>query len=360
MSKKIKLRYILLAISLLCVIFGTFLIFSTPLKNKAEKGIEKVQLVIDRKIGIETARLLRDRKIGNAHRLNMINAYGNNSAFHPSVVNFSEEWNGYKYWMAHTPYPNADDGQENPHIMVSNDLEKWVEPAGFKNPLEPVPENYEHTKVYNSDVELVYNEETKELECWWRFVEDRKLIIYRKTTKDGVNWSEREVVLESEDRYKRDYISLALVYEDDTYKMWYVDTPYSVYYIESTDLETWTEPIKLNIEYKNPKLQSWHLDVIHNDGLYEMVINAFIEGKNRRTMSLYYSKSTDNVIWTRAEKILKPSPKDDEWDNKGLYRASLMYEGDKCYMFYSGISKKSKTVYEGVGIMLLSDRWKNK
>lgn len=296
---------------------------------------------------------------GNAHRLEFENAYGNNSAYHPSVINFGEKWNGYKYWMSHTPYPNADDSKENPHIMVSNNLEHWVEPNGFTNPLEPVPEAYIHTKIYNSDAELVYNADTKELECWWRFVDDINddLIIYRKTTKDGVDWTEKQEILHTS-RHTRDFISLALIYEESKYKMWYVDVGYVVRYIESKDLKNWSEPIEVEITYDNPDLMSWHLDVVHENGIYEMVINAFVKGKNRRTMNLYYSKSKDNINWTEAKIILKPAKGTDNWDNKGLYRASLMYDKNDCYMFYSGISKKSSEVYEGVGIVKLSNKWR--
>lgn len=337
------LKYLLLTTIILTFILG----WAIPVVYKLNQKIETYQ-----------SEQLRTE--GNAHRLEMTNAYGNNSAYHPSVVNFGHKWNGYKYWMAHTPYPNADDGKENPHIMVSNDLKVWTEPQGFKNPLEPTPENYVHTKIYNSDTELVYNTDTKELECWWRFVDDinEDLIIYRKTTKDGINWSEKQVVIEEENRYVRDYISLSLIYEDHKYKMWYVDSPYLIYYIESSDLINWSEPIEVKVSYQDPTLRSWHLDVVHEDGLYEMVVNAFVEGKNRRTMNLYYSKSIDNINWTEARTILKPTKGTNNWDNKGLYRASLMYDGDDCYMFYSGISKNSKQVYEGVGLLKISNKWR--
>ena len=346
MKNKNKLKDILFIIGILCVTVVIAFLLVSVRGNAVEK--------------LETFQPIGDRQSGNAHRLEMTNAYGNNSAYHPSVINFGKKWNGYKYWMAHTPYPDANDEQENPHIMVSNDLENWSEPKGFKNPLEPAPKNFVHTKIYNSDVELVYNTDTHEIECWWRFVDDvnKQLIIYRKTSKDGITWTEKEIVLNTENRLVRDFISPALLYEDGKYKMWYVDSPYSIYYIESQDLKSWTEPREIKVEYQDLNLRSWHLDVVHEDGLYEMVVNAFEPGKSRRTMNLYYSKSQDNVNWTKAETILEPARYTNEWDNKGLYRASLMYEENECYLFYSGISKNSKKVYEGVGILKLSGKWR--
>ena len=59
---------------------------------------------------------------------------------HPSIKWFENGWNGYKYWMAVTPYPNGSAFYENPCIIASNDLVSWVEPTPGVNPLDAVPE----------------------------------------------------------------------------------------------------------------------------------------------------------------------------------------------------------------------------
>src|SRR5699024_7190098 len=41
-------------------------------------------------------------------------------AIHPKVLYFPNSWNGYKYWMAFTPYTNSDIKTENPSIVASN------------------------------------------------------------------------------------------------------------------------------------------------------------------------------------------------------------------------------------------------
>ena len=43
------------------------------------------------------------------YQLNIISEYGDNEAYHPKVLSFENDWNGYKYWMSYTPYPQGDD-----------------------------------------------------------------------------------------------------------------------------------------------------------------------------------------------------------------------------------------------------------
>ncbi len=60
---------------------------------------------------------------------------GKNQPTHPSVIDMGEEWNGFRYWMAYSPYPNADGGEENPCIGASNDMLHWKTPNGLYNPI---------------------------------------------------------------------------------------------------------------------------------------------------------------------------------------------------------------------------------
>ena len=58
---------------------------------------------------------------------------GKDQPTHPSVISFEKKWNGYKYWMVYTPYPEANGEEENPCIAVSNDLYKWETPYGVSH-----------------------------------------------------------------------------------------------------------------------------------------------------------------------------------------------------------------------------------
>ena len=154
-------------------------------------------------------------------RLNLESVYGDIQAYHPKVISFKNKWNGYKYWMSYTPYPYGDSKKENPHVVASNDGINFKFPSNIKV-LDEVKDTA-NGKRYNSDSHLVYNETNNELECWWRYVDDvsNKVILYRRKTTDGVNWSEKEAVITA-NRKKQDYLSPAIIYEDNMYKMWFV------------------------------------------------------------------------------------------------------------------------------------------
>lgn len=300
---------------------------------------------------------VRNANKHSAHPLKMTNAYGNIFNYHPSVYYFENGWNGYKYWCAYTPYEKNNDYWENPHIEVSNDLKNWTTPKGFSNPLEPVPDTYEKGKVYNSDTELVYNDQTRQLECWWRFYDkpNKRVVLRRKVTNNGINWSKSEDMLTGE-IYKYDFLSPSIIYENGKYRMWAINqnTGHSLDYRESTDGKNWSSIRQIRIEYDDKDLANWHLDVIHTTKGYEALISAYYPKENDRThMSLYYTYSADNIHYSKAEKIFSPSDSGKAFDNLGLYRSSLLYANGKYYMFYSALNKK--TGPSGLGVICGKD-----
>ena len=205
-------------------------------------------------------------------------------------------------------------------------------------------------KIYNSDSHIVYNEDLDRLECYWRMVDDEKnqAIIYRRYTTDGINWSKKEISIMSDDRTKLDYVSPAILYDNGIYKMWFENKNNTFWYCESKDALTWSEPKKLKLNYGKEKVHLWHLDIIKNNGQYEMISVAYTEWKKRNNMCLYYSTSIDGINWSENKKILSPTTGSKNWDNKGIYRSSFIYENGKYYIFYSGTSLD---YHHGVGLV---------
>lgn len=283
----------------------------------------------------------------NSNQIFLETKIGNNQGFHPKVISFPNLWNGYKYWIAYTPYPNSNVEKENPTINASNDLINWISPKGCHNPLD-IPKN-PGINHYNSDTHLLYNIDTKELEIFWRYVniENNTVIIYKKTSKNGIKWSRRLIFLKSKNRLEKDYMSPSIIYENKIYKIWYINKN-KIYYIEK-NANILSKPRMLNINYKN-KYNAWHFDLIYNSEkkLYELISCIYINQKNYRKMPLYYTSSKDNIIWNKPFLIMKPSKNQNKWDSEGLYRSSLLYEKGNYYLFYSGHDKFYNV---GIGLM---------
>ena len=319
----------------LIIIIVILSIFLYKERNQRLKYINKEEDKKNEEI-IKDSEGVEENQHNAPYRLNLISAYGDNDALHPKVLNFKEKWNGYKYWMVFSPYPRKDDGKENPHIKVSNDLVNWEEPKGFKNPLVVKPKGHIPGAIYNSDPHLVYNNDTDTLECYYRYVNDvdDKVILYRLTTKDGVNWTDKEEILVYK-RSKKDFLSPAIIYENGMYKMW----------SESKDGYTYTNERVINLNYPLSNLKPWHLDIIHTEKGYELIVVAYTAKLDATSMNLYYFSSKDNINYTTGKAILKPS--NISWDNKGIYRSSMIYEDGVYYLYYTGISKN---LDRGIGL----------
>lgn len=89
--------------------------------------------------------------VGQVATLSIPNPYPAqaNAPVHPALLFFPTGWNGYRYWMAFTPYPAYDSTYENPCVVSSNDLVTWGAPAA--NPLVPKPAQ---AGGYNADTHL--------------------------------------------------------------------------------------------------------------------------------------------------------------------------------------------------------------
>ncbi len=290
-------------------------------------------------------------KYNSKYKMNIISSYGDDEAYHPKVLNFEKKWNGYKYWMSYTPYPKGNDSMENPHIVVSNDLIRWQKLYKEDRALDS-PTKYLPLSNYNSDSHLVYNSDLNRMDLYWRYVDDldNKVYIYRITSKDGVNWSEKELSI-VDNRKKKDYVSPAIIYENGLYKMWFLSSGFKIKYSESKDGLKWENEKDINLKYEE-KLYSWHQDVIKTDKGYEMIVVALDSWENHNNMNLYYSSSKDGINWSVAKTILKPTKGTMLWDNRGIYRSSFIKENGVYFVYYGGTNEH---LHHGIGLVYGKD-----
>lgn len=312
--------------------------------------MSKNYLTLRKNGGVDVEQTANQVSESNAkERLMLPTAYSTVEATHPSVYVFDKAWNGYKYWMAVTPYPKGDAAKENPHVFVSNDLITWLEPKEGMNPLDEVKSekmDKDAPLQYNSDTHLVYNEEENRIEVYWRYVDDvnDQVTIYRRNSSDGQSFEPKEIVYQAP-RKKADWVSPAFVKDKDGYKVWYVANGYKMWYRESEDGLNWSEEQEIKMPYAvhADKMYHWHIDVQKIDEQYEALVSGFekqgteFQTSDRHVMSLYYSTSKDGKEWKPLKEILAPSHVADAWDGKGLYRSCFVKDKDEYLVFYSGI-----------------------
>ncbi len=310
--------------------------------NKANLAVYKKTNDTSRSwlLGLETS---SGQKSTSASKLKIpTNWYGKGEsyqAYHPKVVAFTKSWNGYRYWMAYTPYPNHDSSYEDPCICASNDMVHWVVPKRLRNPIDDM-HNDGTSLRYNSDTHLLYNKDTKSLELFWRRKDYDTYAIYRATSKNGTTWSASRKVISNSGIKHSDALSPAVMYENGLYRMWYVaDGNGTIHYTESKDCKTWKRAQEIAIPFKQTSLKTWHLDVEKTSKGYEALLSAADDYSDHSRMCLWHSTSKNGITkWSTPTVVLKPSSGTSAWDSKGIYRSCLLYESGRYYVFYSGIS----------------------
>lgn len=205
--------------------------------------------------------------------LNPLNlpVYTGDEAVHPSVLYFKNKFNGYNYWMAVTPYENTDSKTENPSVFCSDDGINWYVPDGGLNPIVNAPEN---PAGYYSDVNLFMGNDNETMYLMYRqsWVSPGEQL-FLTSSKDGVNWSERYITLQSDININRP-VSPVIRWNGEKYLMWYVDmisSPKKVYVRSSDDLITWSEKAEVFLQLPENR-HPWHLDVIYYNGVYFMIL----------------------------------------------------------------------------------------
>ena len=177
---------------------------------------------------------------------------GSGQAIHPDIEYFPSAWNGYKYWMAMTPYPGGKDPWENPSLLASNDGIKWVAPAGLPTPLYPKP-----PCDHNSDTDLVYNPATDELWVYWLDTRrasrcaghkgkpyyNRNWVMLVRVGRSGCKWALSKPVVTLNQDLGKEALELSPAVVRRGSKQWYLwltNGSTKVYRYQSSDGKSWT------------------------------------------------------------------------------------------------------------------------
>ena len=265
------------------------------------------------------------------------NPWSDYQTTHPSVYQFDEPWNGYKYWLAHTPYPNGLNPYENPCVAVSNNGIKWENPVGARFPLAEKPAD-----GYNSDTHIFYNDSTNKLEIWYREWKSaiEKETLFRVTSSDGSDWSVPEEMVSVTGKGPYNLISPSLIFTDNEYKMWIMRDSY-IAYTTSPDGKIWSEPV--DVLSNGQKIWSWHANVVLHDGKYHML--------NRRdgyVIRYSFSEPGNETEFSEQEVIFGITGNEWELDGDFLYRASPIFTDRSVIVLYGAVSKEHKWTMQAV------------
>ncbi len=256
------------------------------------------------------------------------------SITHPDVVLFDEPWNGWRYWMAHTPFPVNED--ENPHVVVSQDGVRWTTPAGATNPIVDHDDAEAAGHGHWSDPDLVYDPDSDELVMFWRGNNTPSEgspadeAIWRAATADGVTWSTPTVVLAGDGPgggVNSELLSPAVVIDTDgTWIMWVVDNDgdaanRKIIRRTSTDKGvTWDAGTECTIP---AGVNPWHLDVVRAAGEWHMLLHGVEKPSSMVGQRLFYWRSADGDTWAGSTVPALPLS-GAAWDGQRHYRSTFV------------------------------------
>jgi hypothetical protein len=242
--------------------------------------------------------------------------------------------------MALSPYPvNGKpyrDRWECPCIYFSQDGLHWQENT---NPIDNLTEDEISRREFFSDPDLVIT--SNRLECWYRITRktsnNMDTYILRKCSEDGMNWSEREVLINPTDTNTIDTLgdmvrSQSVIY-DKIYRMWYVDNTSNcrnVCYTKSHDGKIWLKRVVCTLH--GHKVNPWHINLVMIDGEYLLTIYG------DKDLTLW--KGSDGIHFSYLKTLLKPSLVYGSFYSDGLYRSSMIKVDNRYMVYFSAYDEK--------------------
>lgn len=283
--------------------------------------------------------------------------------WHPSVIYTPEGWNGHRWWMAQTPFPPFDvepyrDRYELPCIFFSDDGRRWQPIEG--NPIDDIDAADIEAHNYLSDPHLVLRGGV--MECYYRrsILTGRQLVgnttqLLRKTSTDGLHWSEREVVADLREKsdnaiWGQQIISPAIHWDGQRYRCWYVDRSgylpnRQILMTTSIDGVAWKPYMVCQLDMPSD-IDPWHIDVQYYDGGYQLLL---YDGWH-----LHWLDSNDGIGFRYVSKVLSPTQYFMDFYAVGLYRACSVKVGEEIWVYFSAKNAQRSSI----GLLRSKDRLK--
>lgn len=269
--------------------------------------------------------------------------FGLNQPLHPTVLHFPSGFNGYKYVMVQTPYPQSGnplykDRYECPTLHFSNDKINWT--AGIL--MDDLTEDEITARSYFSDPELVYNSDTNTLECWYRLTHVNArpgessigTRLLRKVINTNGTLSSRQVLMTEAEMttYAGVVRSQALLYENGVYKMWFTgyQTSSNVGYGYTATPEIPSSWVFTSVTMTGKTESTWHLDIVRSGtDLY------FIDNTTPNNLFLYKSTGSE-TNFSFVKVLLQKTLNNKDYYGQTVYRATGLIVDGLFSVFVSG------------------------
>lgn len=252
---------------------------------------------------------------------------GTGSVVHPSVVDMCSPWNGYRYWMAATPYYQAVDAKENPCILGSNDGFTWHVPAGLTNPLVGAP-----VGGYNSDTEIVWDPDNARMVCYWRSVVGSTEAVWAATSVTGSVWTAAVQQYQTTGGTANILSPSVVRLAADRWAMFYVVGQAGFCRITAPSaLGPWSSPTA--VSYAPGVGWLWHLGVQNVGG----VLYAILDERSEPWGYWPATSTDDGLTWAVGSQFMSNTA---GWDDRYLYRAQFQphEDGTHIRVWYSSDS----------------------
>ena len=245
---------------------------------------------------------------------------GSGKVLHPSVVFVAAGWNGFRYWMAATPFPGSDPAIENPSIWQSHDGITWTVPTGVTNPIEAKPSG-----GFNADTHLTLGPDGR-LYCFWLATVGNTVTTWYRASSNGVDWSDKQTVRTDNALVFRP-ASPAIFFTGGKWHLWTVDivpSPNTVVHATADTLTgTWTTPtVCTGLSAAAGARDIWHMDVKLVGGEYVLLFCDATLNSNGLVGSVYRAVSNDGNAWTQDSFPILTGVAG-RWDQT-LYRPSFL------------------------------------
>lgn len=269
---------------------------------------------------------------------------GSGQAVHPSIVRFADGWNGHKYWMVYTPYPDGANALENPSIVVSEDGVAWAPPVGLSNPIVQKPAG---GNSFNSDPELVFDAAADRLVCFWREALNGGDTVTLKAADslDGVSWSAPVALFDVDAG-----LSPSVVFDGSVWRMWTVKydagSPFTLLARTAAGpFGPWSAPEVCDIAAAGRR-DIWHPAVFIDDsGTFRMLL-ADANAGTSHSGTMLLASSSDGMSWSVLSDVhaiplgkVVPPAAGWEWQSHKIYRATGFQAGDVCRVWYSAMGR---------------------